>query len=158
MASSGSGADLSGPPVYSEKYQARLPRVCSKMTTAPNASQAAALAQCNAEGLEGITHSVILVTDMSVEMGSPRAFMPGANNYLQDIDPEAKVYPLRGQATRWSCGEANAGNAGQNCMTWPAVANASQGSCWYTLFKEWKCTFGAGGPTWKTKVKGPTTY
>jgi hypothetical protein len=101
--------------------------------------------------------SIILVTDLTVEMGAPRDFMPGADNYLRDIDTRAKVYPLRGQSTRWDCGEVRADNAGKNCMTWPRVEGgaAGPGSCWYTLFKEWKCNLSMGGPTWKANVKGP---
>src|SRR5581483_859404 len=124
---------LSGPPVYSAKYAARLPRVCSTVTTPPSVSQATTLVQCDAEGLNSTTNSIILVTDVSVQMGTPRDFMPGADNYLRDIDTRAKVYPLRGQSTRWDCGEANAANAGTNCMTWPA-APSGRGQCWYTLF------------------------
>lgn len=157
LAAGGSGADLSGPPVFSETYGVRLPRVCSKLTSPPNVSQATALAQCAAEGLNTTMGSVILVTDLTVEMGSARNFMPGADNYLRDIDPSAKVYPLRGLSTRWDCGAVRADNAGKNCMTWPRVDGgaAGSGSCWYTLFKEWKCSMGMGGPTWKANVKGP---
>lgn len=153
----GPATDLSGPPVYSAKYGTRLPRVCSKVTSPPNGSQATALAQCQAEGLNTTTQSIILVTDLTVEMGSPRDFMPGADNFLRDIDTRAKVYPLRGQSTRWDCGQVNAGNVGKNCMTWPRVEGEStgQGSCWYTLFKEWKCTMSMGGPTWKANVPAP---
>ena len=40
---------LSGPPGFSQKWQTRLPRECSKVTSPPNASQAAALVQCTME-------------------------------------------------------------------------------------------------------------
>jgi hypothetical protein len=93
---------------------------------------------------------------LQVEMGAPRAFILGTDD-RQNIDTNAKIYPLRGQGTRWSCGPATSYPAGQNCMKWPA-GPGGQGSCWKTSFGDWNCGMTIGSTNWVAKQKGPTTY
>src|SRR5271166_5384626 len=72
-AGSGSGSDLSGPPVFNARFQAREPRKCSKVASPPSVSQAAALIQCSREQTNA--HQDWITQDVKVEMGSPRAFI-----------------------------------------------------------------------------------
>jgi hypothetical protein len=157
-AGSGSGADLSGPPVYSKVWQAREPRVCSKLTTMPNASQAAALVQCSGEVTFRDPHWAMLSTDVVVQMGTPRAFMMGSDQYWTDIDPAGKVIPLRGSGTQWSCFD-DPSRPGTNCTKEPGVVS-SGGACWHTQFNDWQCRMNVGGDRDHDvmNTKGPMTY
>ncbi len=157
-AGSGSAAEMSGPPTFNAVYQVRNPRICAQVTSPPNAAQALALVQCSSESdtTGSGSPAIWLATDLQVEIGAPRAYIPGTDD-RQDMDTTAKIYPLRGQGTKWSCGPAAAAPAGQNCMEWPA-GPGGQGTCWKTSFGDWKCGMTIGGTKWITKQKGPTTY
>ena len=155
--SSGSAADMSGPATFNQTYQARNPRSCAKVTSPPNAAQAAALVQCSTESdtTGSSTPLITLVTDMQVEMGSPRNFIFGPDN-RSDIDTTAKVYPIRGKGVMWQCSPAAQYPAGQNCVNYPAAGG--QGICYRTSFGDWTCSMATGGPRQVQKLKGPTTY
>jgi len=154
----GQPVEMSGPPTYNAVYQVRNPRICAKVTSPPTVAQATALVQCSNESdtTGSASPAIILATDLQVEIGAPRNYIPGTDNW-QNLDTSAKVYPLRGQGTRWSCGAVPQYPSGQNCMKWPA-APGGQGSCWKTTFGDWDCTMTIGSPNWVTKQKGPTTY
>ena len=155
---SGSAGEMSGPPTFNDTYQVRNPRVCAKVTSPPTPAQATALVQCSSErDTTGSSSPAIwLATELQVEMGSPRNYIPGTDD-RQDLDPSAKIYPLRGQGTQWSCGAAAAYAPGENCMKWPA-GPGGQGSCWKTSFGDWNCGMTIGSTKWASKQKGPTTY
>ena len=154
----GSAAEMSGPPTYNAVYQVRNPRICAKVTSPPSVAQATALVQCSSESdtTGSASPAIWLATDLKVEMGAPRNYIPGTDD-RQNLDPSAKIYPLRGQGTRWSCGPAASYPAGQNCMKWPA-GPGGQGSCWKTSFGDWNCGMTIGSTHWIAKQKGPTTY
>ena len=63
-AGSGQGSALSGPPTMNADYGARNARVCAKVTSAPTPAQAAALVQCQGEGM--IRNDLWLITDLQV--------------------------------------------------------------------------------------------
>jgi hypothetical protein len=157
-AGNGSAAEMSGPPTYNAVYQVRNPRVCAKVTRPPTVAQATALVQCwnESDTTGSASPAIVVATDLQVEMGAPRNYIPGTDD-RQDLDPSAKIYPLRGQGTRWSCGPVPEYPAGQNCMMWPA-GPGGQGSCWRTTFGDWNCSMSIGSTKWMTKQKGPTTY
>jgi hypothetical protein len=154
----GSAADMSGPPTLNEVYQARNPRKCAKVMSPPNAAQAAALAQCSNESdtTGSSTPLITLATDVQVEIGSARSFLYGKDN-KSDIDPSAKVYPIRGQGTLWQCSPAARYPAGQNCVSYPSTV-PSPGICYKTTFGEWNCMMPIGGAGQVQHQKGPTTY
>jgi hypothetical protein len=156
--SGGSAAEISGPPTFNEAYQSRNPRICAQVTSPPNAAQAAALVQCSTESdtTGSSTPLITLVTDLQVEIGSPRDYMAGVDRW-SDTDVRAKVYPIRGQGTMWQCSPVATYGVGQNCANYPAAAGG-QGSCYKTTFGDWKCHMSTGGPRQVTKLKGPTTY
>jgi hypothetical protein len=155
---SGSAENMSGPPTFNATYQVRNPRVCAKVTSPPSTAQATALVQCSAEAdtTGSASPAIILATDLQVEIGHPRNYIPGTDN-REDIDPSAMVYPIRGQGTRWSCGAVPEYPEGQNCMKWPA-GPGGQGACWKTTFGDWQCTMSIGSTNWVARQKGPTTY
>lgn len=157
-AGNGAPVEMSGPPTLNAIYQVRNPRICAKVTSPPTIAEATALVQCSSEsdttgsGSPGIW----LATDLQVEMGAPRAYIPGTDD-RQDLDTTAKIYPLRGQGTKWSCGAAASYAPGENCMKWPA-GPGGQGSCWKTSFGDWNCGMTIGSTKWVAKQKGPTGY
>jgi hypothetical protein len=158
-AAAGNGpAEMSGPPTYNAEYQVRNPRICAKVTSPPTVAQATALVQCSNESdtTGSASPAIILATDLQVEMGAPRNYIPGTDD-RQNLDTSAKIYPLRGQGTRWSCGAVPEYPAGQNCMKWPA-GPGGQGACWKTTFGDWNCTMSIGSTNWVSKQKGPTSY
>jgi hypothetical protein len=143
-AGSASGADLSGPPTWNAEFTARNPRVCTKLMTPPNASQAKALVQCDHEGrsiLTGMNPVIFLVTDLTVEVGPPRKFMM-SQDAGPDIDVTAPVYPIQGTGTGWRCLSTRSLPAGQNCGK--HVASPGVGECWRTPFGDWRCSMTVG--------------
>ena len=156
---SGSGDDLSGPATFNDLFEARNPRTCSKVTGVPNASYAAALAQCEREAgsrMNGFTPILLLATDVKVEIGQPRRFRIAVDAY-DDIDVNAPIYSLRGSATGWTCGDARDSAPYANCNKDDASPKAT-GSCWHTLFNDRRCQMSVGGGDRELRVKGPTTY
>jgi hypothetical protein len=143
-AGSGSGDSLSGPPTWNAEFTARNPRVCTKLMTPPNASQAKALVQCDHEGrsiLTGMNPVVFLVTDLTVEVAAPRKFMMSVDAG-PDIDVTAPVYPIQGIGTGWRCLSTRSVPAGQNCGK--HIAAPGVGECWRTPFGDWRCSMTVG--------------
>ena len=154
-----SNSDLSGPPSFNPLFQARNPRVCGKMTHVPNAAQAAVMVQCDREAasrLTSFTPILFLATDVQVEIGAPRNFIQSLDSW-QDIDVKAKVYPLRGSATSWTCEYARDSLPYLNCNR-EGPSSKSVGECWHTNFGDWRCQMTVGGGASEMRVKGPTGY
>jgi hypothetical protein len=156
-------AEMSGPPTYNQRFAARNPRVCAKVTTPPTPEQAKALVQCGDESIvEGLYASDTLVTDLQVEMGQPTGYNSQVTHGAA-VDPNAVTYALRGQGTKWVCSLAATGPgsaekpAGQNCMRSPAVPKG-KGLCERNSFGEWECSMTTGNGAWDNGVKGPTEY
>ena len=156
-AGSGTGTDLSGPPVFSEFWGARLPRVCSKLATPPNPSQAAALVQCSMD--VQTREYLLLVQNPVVSLGPARPM--GGGDVMDQIDVTSKVYTITGSAKYYNCDPINDNpmhNRGKNCTIteWPKA----DGHCWKTITGTWKCSM--AGPRGQTGIlphyPGPTTY
>jgi hypothetical protein len=149
--------DLSGPPVFSQKWQTRLPRECSKVTNPPNALQAAALVQCTMEYQS--SQVISLMQEVKVEVGGPRPFIAEDSSFSQ-IDPSSKVYPIRGSEKMYLCGsviENVSHNTGKNCSYF--AQTKAEGRCWKTKFGDWRCSLAGGGDGTQTQNQpGPTTY
>jgi hypothetical protein len=156
----GSGNDLSGPPVFDAVHQGRLPRKCASVTKPPSAAQAVVLAQCSMEMLDGTMGggNLYLAQDIKLQMGSPRAFIYATDAALEGVDSEAKITPLRGSYTSYFCSPANnMAPAGHNCMK--GVAADANGWCWRTTFGDYKCALLAkAAPTMVADNPAPTTY
>jgi hypothetical protein len=156
-ASSGSGSDVSGPPVFNVSFQAREPRKCSKVTSTPSVSQATALIQCSREQMN--VHQDWITQDVKVEMGSPRAFIYRTDASWPEIDTSSKVIPLRGSLTGYVCTAIGSvgGVQGKNCMK--SVVASATGACWKTTFGDWKCNEdGVIDPTTWNEPPPPPTY
>ena len=157
----GSGADLSpAPPTFNAQFEMRNPRVCAKVTHVPSVGEATVMVQCEHEQASRTTGSspvYLLATDVSVEMGSPKPYNPRMDSALDNIDPSAQVYPLRGSSTGYFCTPANAINRGKNCGK-TSGGQVGQGACWHTQFNEWRCFMTIGGKDQELQVKGPVAF
>ena len=151
-----SAASLSGPPKFNVRFQTREPRECTPVRSVPSATVAAALLQCSEEGTS--SQSITLFQDVHIEMGSPRAFMMSTDVDSNDIDPAAKVYPIRGSATSYICAQVDdvMKNKGKNCSVFPTTK--MNGTCYKTKFNDWKCRMGGGDGQQQTGKPGPTAY
>jgi hypothetical protein len=148
---SGSGDALSGPPVFNEHFHMRNPRKCTDVTKPPNASQAAALVQCHDESATAA--QIFLRTNVKVEMGAARAFNSSVDSGWNDIDPSAKVYPIRGHLTNYICDS----NPNIGCSVFTGD-NWTTGACWKTSFGNWTCTLAPSIEHQANQQPGPTTY
>ncbi len=143
-AGSGSGDDLSGAPTWNAEFTARNPRVCTKLMTPPNASQAKALVQCDHESrsiMTGMNPVIFLVTDLTVEVAPARKFAM-STDAGPDVDVTAPVYPIQGIGTGWRCLSTRSVPAGQNCGK--HIAAPGVGECWRTPFGDWRCSMTVG--------------
>jgi hypothetical protein len=156
-----SAADISpAPPAFNQQFETRNPRVCAKVTHVPSAAEATVMVQCQQESnsrTDGSSPGFFLATDVVVQMGSPKPYNPGVDNYLDDIDPSAPVYPLRGSSTGWACTPVNPYNKDKNCSK-SFGGEVGKGACWHTQFGEWRCLMTIGGNQQQLQVKGPTTF
>lgn len=66
--------------MFSQKWQARAPRECIKVTSVPNASQAAALVRCTMEH-ESLS-ALALIQDVKLEMGGGRPFLMESDGFF----------------------------------------------------------------------------
>jgi hypothetical protein len=130
------GNGLSGPPVLLPEYQARAPRTCTKLTTAPSLAQAVALAQCAMDGIS--SGQLFLTQSVNIEMGTPRPFVYQSDAGLSGIDLNAQVYPLRGSYTGYLCNKIGSMYpTGHSCLK--SDVPEATGKCWKTSFGDYKC-------------------
>jgi hypothetical protein len=157
----GRGGDLSpAPPTFNPQFETRNPRVCAKVTHVPSVGEAAVWVQCEQEAASNTTGSspgLFLATDVVLRIGMPKRYNPGVDNYWDDIDPSALVYPVRGSSTGYACTPVNPYNRGKNCSR-SSGGDVGQGACWHTQFDEWRCRMTIGGKNQELQVKGPTTF
>jgi hypothetical protein len=161
-AGTGSAADISpGPPTWNAQFQTRNPRVCAKVTHVPNTAEATVMVQCDSESgsnAGGSSPVFLLTTNLVVEMGAPKPYNAGIDSYWQDIDPSAKVYPLRGSSTGYACSPSEPGSPGHNCIRYYGGGMTGQGRCWHTQFNEWRCSMTTGGSSKELNTNGPSTF
>jgi len=147
------------PATFNQQFQTRNPRVCAKVTHVPSVAEAAIMVQCEQEANSntgGSSPVFLLATDVVVQIGTPKAYNPGVDNYWDDIDPSAKVYPLRGSSTGYTCIEAKL-SPGKNCSK-SYGGEVGQGACWHTQFNEWRCRMTIGGKNQELQVPGPRAF
>ncbi len=160
-AGAGGAADLSGPPVYSAFWGARMPRVCQRVTSPPNAAQATALIQCHMD--HATRENLFLIQNIKIQMGGTHPV--GAMDGIEDnIDNRSKVYDLHGSHDYYNCEPINESvmhNTGKNCFVTHA-ANTS-GECWMVHDGSYSCELQVlAGPDGRANTvahqPGPTTY
>jgi len=128
-------------------FGGRAPRTCASHKGALNAATAKQYFICDAESITGSNGSgwkEHLVSDVTVEVGSPRPFNIQSDTFDfsadYHIDPAQPVYPIRGGYTDWLCvqlGEIN-GEPGKNCTR--SFQKKASGICFKSSFGEFHCT------------------
>ena len=159
-AASTPAAALSGPPVMSAFWGARMPRVCARVTSPPNAEQASALIQCYMD--HESREAVYLIQNIQVQMDGARNV--ALNDTGDNIDNSAKVYNLHGSHDYYSCAPINDAvmhNTGRNCAYTRAAKTT--GSCWMVHDGSYHCEMLLlVGPEGRNNTyqnqPGPTTY
>ena len=160
-AGAGGAADLSGPPIFSAFWGARMPRVCAPVTSPPNAAQASALIQCHMD--HATREDLYLVQKTQIQMSGTHPV--GAMDGVEDnIDNSSKVYDLHGSHDYYDCAPINESvmhNTGKNCYVTHAAS--TNGECWKVHDGTYHCELQMlVGPEGRANTlanqPGPTTY
>ncbi len=125
------------------KYGSRNPWTCpsSKVPEKgpPTAAQARAyfIAMNEHEKLDGgIEQILVLMEDVTIEVGKGRPFAPG-DGTKDDFDPTELVYPVRGGYTTVTCHALNTVYlTGKNCTKFEQPH--AEGLCYRNAFGDWK--------------------
>jgi hypothetical protein len=161
QAAGSSAADVSGPAVYSAFWGARMPRVCERVTSPPNAAQAAALIQCHMD--HATRENLFLMQNVKVQMSGTHPV--GAMDGIEDnIDNSSKVYDLHGSHDYYNCAPINESvmhNTGKNCFVTHAAS--TNGECWKVHDGSFRCELQIlAGPDGRAHTDanqpGPATY
>lgn len=120
-------------------YNARNPAMCADRTQpaegAPSHEQLLDYLRCTMEGIgDG---RLYLVENLSAEItGEGRAFDP-QNDYYENIDRTALIYPVSGSLLRFNCEVVTSANEGANCDTYQE--NMATGVCYKMTSGDWNC-------------------
>lgn len=130
------------------QFGTREPAVCANRKGPINAATAKQYLICDSEGVK-FRDTLFLVSNVVVQVGSPRAFNMGSDSGANAIDTRAQVYDIRGSYTAYQCGKQstmlNAFGNTHNCSKFPYTAG--QGRCWKDTFGDWHCTMAGSGGT-----------
>jgi hypothetical protein len=123
------------------QYGAREPATCTSRTAPPNAETARKYLLCDMEGLDGF-QNLLLLTDVTVQLAAPRAFIYAQDSSRSQIDVKAPVYDIRGKFKQFQCSKPILGGgaytATHNCNLYEQPQAA--GSCYRDTFGDWHCT------------------
>jgi hypothetical protein len=154
----GEGAGSSGvsvPVHVNTDFATRDPRQCTGFTAQPSVADATTLVQCTMDGKS--SGYINLIQNVTVQLGSPRAFIYTTDSFLNEIDTKAQVIPVRGSLTAYGCSFANSVTvAGKNCESYDIPAGT--GRCWKTNFGDWKCSLGGANANARRMIAGPTAF
>lgn len=125
------------------RYGTREPRLCGSRTEPAAGAILPAQAKqyfiCEAEA-EGAT-SLVLVTNVKIEVAPGRVFNSQTDSGHAGIEPTQKVYDIRGSYTHYDCRQpsesANAFTRTHNCNAFEEPA--AQGLCFKSTFGDWHC-------------------
>ena len=130
------------------QYGTRNPATCGNRKVAITAVTAKMLLACDSEGLLG--DKLDLITDIALQVGSPRAFNYSQDSSATGIDARQPVYDIRGSYSRYQCmllsEEPNDFAKTHNCFKYPATAGG-YGRCYTDTFGDKHCEMTGGGPT-----------
>jgi hypothetical protein len=121
------------------EYGAREPSRCADRTQpadgAPAGEQLLEHLRCTMEGIgDG---RLYLIENLTAEVtGEGRAFDP-QNDYYDNIDREALIYPISGSLLRYNCDVVTAANNGASCETYEE--DAASGVCYKETSGDWNC-------------------
>jgi hypothetical protein len=130
------------------KFGTREPATCPNRKTSPNAATARQYFICDAEATL-FPDTMNLVSDVTVEVGSPRPFNSNQDSVSHGIDVRSVVYDARGKFTAYQCRPQSSvlndfANT-HNCVKY--AFTSAQGRCFKDTFGDWHCvmTGGSGG-------------
>ena len=122
------------------QYGAREPATCKSRTAAPTAETARQYLLCDMEGLDGFKN-LMLLTDVTVQLAHPRAFIYSQDSGRSQIDVRAPVYDIRGGFKEYQCGKPILGGgaytATHNCNLYEQPQ--ATGTCYRDTFGDWHC-------------------
>ncbi len=128
------------------KFGTREPAKCANRQGPINAATAKQYFICDSEG-ELFRNTLFLVSDVTVQVASPRPFNYNLDSSQNRIDTRAQVYDIRGSYNHYQCdAQATYRNAfanSHNCSKF--LHPTAEGRCWKDTFGDWHCTM-AGGP------------
>ncbi len=123
------------------QYGAREPATCQSRTAPPSAGTARQYLLCDMEGIDAFKN-LILLTDVTVQIAAPRAFIYTQDSSRTQIDVRAPVYDIRGGFKEYQCGLPIVGGgaytATHNCNRYDQPQ--ASGSCYRDTFGDWHCT------------------
>jgi hypothetical protein len=136
------------------QYGAREPATCKTRTALPSAETARQYLLCDMEGLD-VGHNLVLLTDVTVQLAHPRAFIYTQDSGRSQIDVRAPVYDIRGGFKEYQCGKPIMGGgaytATHNCNLYEQPQAA--GSCYRDTFGDWHCTMTGNRPASSNQVR-----
>ncbi len=144
------------------QYGAREPVICKSRTAPPTAGTVKQYVHCGMEGMDA-GGNLVLVTNVSVQMASPRAFAYQWDSAKYQIDRNAPVIDIRGGYKLYQCGRPNlaagAFTATHNCVSYDQPV--ASGACYRDTFGEWNCALAGNRLASNSLVKdqmAPTGY
>jgi hypothetical protein len=122
------------------QYGAREPATCENRKASPTPGNVKQYVLCGMEGIDA-GNNLVLITNLTVELGQPRAFLYSQDSGDIKIDVRAPVIDLRGSFKSYQCGKPIRGGgaftATHNCNTYDQPVAA--GSCYRNTFGDWNC-------------------
>ena len=129
------------------QYGARNPVTCRTRTAPPTAGTVKQYVLCHMEGID-IGNNLVLLTNVSVQMGQPRAYAYQQDSGKIQIDNRAPVIDIRGGYKLYQCGKPNLGGgaftATHNCIAYDQPV--ATGSCYRDTFGDWDCSLVGNRP------------
>ena len=146
-------------------YGARDPFTCQSRAAAPTAGTVKQYVRCGMEGIDG-GGNLILVTNLVVQMASPRAFLYQQDSAKDKIDVRAPVIDIRGGYKSYQCGKPVLAVSMGVITHTPGTCNSydqpvAQGGCYKDTFGDWNCYLVGNRPASVSMVTGekaPTGY
>ena len=136
------------------QYGAREPSTCKSRTAAPTAATVKQYVLCGMEGID-FGNNLILLTNVSVQMGHPRAYAYQQDSAKNQIDNTAPVIDIRGGYKLYQCGKPILGGgmftATHNCFSYDQPV--ASGSCYRDTFGDWNCSMVGNRPASSSQVK-----
>jgi hypothetical protein len=147
------------------QYGARDPSTCKSRTAAPTTSTVKQYVRCGMEGID-MGGNLVLLTNVTVQMASPRAFLYQQDSAKNKIDVRAPVIDIRGGYKMYQCGKPTMAVAMGVVTTMPSSCVSydqpvAEGSCYKDTFGDWNCNLVGNRPASSSQVTGqkaPTGY
>jgi hypothetical protein len=146
-------------------YGARDPVTCQSRAAAPTAGTVKQYVRCGMEGIDG-GGNLVLLTNLVVQMASPRAFLYQQDSAKDKIDVRAPVIDIRGGYKSYQCGKPVLAVSMGVITHTPGTCNSydqpvAQGACYKDTFGDWNCYLVGNRPASVSMVTGekaPTGY